>query len=173
MEQNTHKFRLRLNLFDGIVLVLVLAVGALLLWSTLRSSPAVTDSPAATASPSATPSASRTGPRATAPLSQEGDILVDNVRNYELGEVVSFEVVPAVSRQLDHEGRKYVQATYEGYEDILVTVEAPCTENDEAIVVGGGYEIRVGTVTTSGRGLYGQRAHRWPLSGRCRHEDHR
>ena len=45
MEQNTHKFRLRLNLFDGIVLVLVLAVGALLLWSTLRSSPAVTDSP--------------------------------------------------------------------------------------------------------------------------------
>ena len=62
-------------------------------------------------------------------------------------EVVSFEVVPAVSRQLDHEGRKYVQATYEGYEDILVTVEAPCTESDEAIVVGGGYEIRVGTVT--------------------------
>ena len=72
---------------------------------------------------------------------------MDNVRNYELGQVVSFEVLPAVSRQLDHEGRKYVQATYEGYEDILVTVEAPCTENDEAIVVGGGYEIRVGTVT--------------------------
>ena len=72
---------------------------------------------------------------------------MDNVRNYELGQVVSFEVLPAVSRQLDHEGRKYVQATYEGYEDILVTVEAPCTENGEAIVVGGGYEIRVGTVT--------------------------
>lgn len=31
MEQNTPKFRLRLNLFDTIVLVLALAVGAFLL----------------------------------------------------------------------------------------------------------------------------------------------
>ena len=31
MEPNTPKFRLRLNLFDGIVLVLALAVGAFLL----------------------------------------------------------------------------------------------------------------------------------------------
>lgn len=147
MEQNTHKFRLRLNLFDGIVLVLVLAVGALLLWSTLRSSPAVTDSPAATASTVRYTVRFQNWPEGNSALVQEGDILVDNVRNYELGQVVSFEVVPAVSRQLDHEGRKYVQTTYEGYEDILVTVEAPCTENDEAIVVGGGYEIRVGTVT--------------------------
>ena len=77
---------------------------------------------------------------------QEGDILTDNIRNYEMGQVVSYQVVPAVSRQLDHVDQKYVQATYEGYEDILVTVEAPCTESDEAIVVGGGYEIRVGTV---------------------------
>ena len=147
MEQNTHKFRLRLNLFDGIVLVLVLAVGALLLWRTLRSSPAVTGSPAATASTVRYTVRFQNWPEGNSALVQEGDILVDNVRNYELGQVVSFEVVPAVSRQLDHEGRKYVQATYEGYEDILVTVEAPCTENGEAIVVGGGYEIRVGTVT--------------------------
>lgn len=30
MEQNNHKFRLRLNLFDAIVLVVVLAAGAAL-----------------------------------------------------------------------------------------------------------------------------------------------
>ena len=38
MEHNTPKFRLRLNLFDGIVLVLALAVGALLLWMSLKPS---------------------------------------------------------------------------------------------------------------------------------------
>lgn len=33
MEQNTPKFRLRLNLFDGIILIAALAVGAFLLWN--------------------------------------------------------------------------------------------------------------------------------------------
>ena len=33
MEQNNGKFRLRLNLFDGIVLIVALAVGAFLLWN--------------------------------------------------------------------------------------------------------------------------------------------
>ena len=36
MEQNTPKFRLRLNLFDGIVLVLALAVAAFLVWTALK-----------------------------------------------------------------------------------------------------------------------------------------
>ena len=36
MEQNTPKFRLRLNLFDGIVLLIVLAVGAVVLWTALK-----------------------------------------------------------------------------------------------------------------------------------------
>lgn len=37
MEQNNHKFRLRLNLFDAIILVVVLAVGAAVAWFGLRS----------------------------------------------------------------------------------------------------------------------------------------
>ena len=36
MEQNNHKFRLRLNLFDAIVLVVVLAAGAAVAWFGLR-----------------------------------------------------------------------------------------------------------------------------------------
>ena len=83
----------------------------------------MTDSPAATASTVRYTVRFQNWPEGNSALVQEGDVLVDNVRNYELGQVVSFEVVPAVSRQLDHEGRKYVQATYEGYEDILVTVD--------------------------------------------------
>ena len=38
MEQNNHKFRLRLNLFDAIILVAVLLVGAAAAWIGLRLS---------------------------------------------------------------------------------------------------------------------------------------
>lgn len=37
MEQNGHKFRIRLNLFDAIVLVVVLLAGAAFAWLSLRS----------------------------------------------------------------------------------------------------------------------------------------
>lgn len=36
MEQNKSNFRLRLNLFDAIILILVLAVGGVLAWLALR-----------------------------------------------------------------------------------------------------------------------------------------
>ena len=35
MEQHNQKFRLRLNLFDAIVLIIALAVGAFVLWNAL------------------------------------------------------------------------------------------------------------------------------------------
>lgn len=143
MEQNNPKFRLRLNLFDGIVLVLALAVGAFLLWSTLKpSAPAAGDSPAATVRYTVRFQRWIEG---TGDLVQEGDELVDNIKNYELGSVVSAEIVPAMSQQLDHESRQYVQTPIPGYEDVLVTVESPCTMNGESITLGGGYKLRVGS----------------------------
>lgn len=39
MEPNKPKFRFRLNLFDSIVLVLALAVGAFLVWSAISRRP--------------------------------------------------------------------------------------------------------------------------------------
>ena len=48
MEQNTPKFRLRLNLFDTIVLVLALAVGAFLLWRAVKPAAPVQADPTAT-----------------------------------------------------------------------------------------------------------------------------
>ena len=143
MEHNTPKFRLRLNLFDGIVLILALAVGGLLLWMALK--------PAA-GEQSASPTAStvrytvrfQKWIEGTSSLIESGDKLVDNIKNYELGSVVSSEVVPAQSLQLDHNSRQYVLTTIPGYEDVLVTVESPCTITDEAITLGGGYALRVG-----------------------------
>lgn len=145
MEQNTPKFRLRLNLFDGIVLVLALAVGAFLLWSALK--------PAAPAEGAAPSTATvrytvrfQKWIEGTSVLVESGDKLVDNIKNYELGTVVSAEAVPAQSLQLDHQSRQYVLADIPGYEDVLVTVEAPCTTSDESILLGGGYALRVGSV---------------------------
>ena len=142
MEQKN--FRLRLNLFDGIVLVLALAVGALLLWSALKP-----------AAPAATETVNTTTVQytvrfqkwieGTGALVEPGDKLVDNIKNYELGTVVSAQVVPAQSLQLSHDDRAFVLTTIDGYEDVLVTVESPCTISNEAITLGGGYALRVGS----------------------------
>ena len=39
MEQHNRPFRLRLNLFDGIVLAVILVVGLFLLWTFFRPEP--------------------------------------------------------------------------------------------------------------------------------------
>ena len=112
MEQNTPKFRLRLNLFDGIILIAALAVGAFLLWNAGK-------------------------PQAAS-------------------QVVSTETAPAEMTSLDHKNRIYRQAIVEGYEDILVTVQAPCAIVNGSIQVGGGFDLRVGTtVYIKGPGYMG------------------
>lgn len=140
---NTSKFRLRLNLFDGIVLVLALALGGILLWTNLKPDFPTGGAPAASSTVRYTVRFQK-WLEGTGSLIQEGDKLVDNIKNYELGQVVSAEVVPAVSQQLDHEGRQYVQTIIPGYEDVLVTVESPCTISKESVTLGGGYSLRVG-----------------------------
>ena len=54
---------------------------------------------------------------------QPDDQLIDNIKNFELGQVVSTETAPAEMTSLDHKNRIYRQAIVEGYEDILVTVQ--------------------------------------------------
>ena len=145
MEQNTPKFRLRLNLFDGIILALVLIVGGVLAWFALRPAAQEAD-PAVTSTVRYTVRFQRWSEGSSA-LIQEGDQLVDKIRNYAMGQVVSWEAVPAVTQVLNQETRQYVQAPIEGYEDILVTVEAPCTESQNGFLLDGGYELRVGITT--------------------------
>ena len=145
MEQNTPKFRLRLNLFDGIVLVLALAVGAFLLWGALKPAAAPVEGETASVSTVRYTVRFQKWIEGTSALIEPGDKLVDNIKNYELGTVVSAEAVPARSLQLDHQSHQYVLADVPGYEDVLVTVEAPC-ESGESIILGGGYALRVGSV---------------------------
>ena len=145
MEQNTQKFRLKLNLFDGIVLVLALAAAAFLLWRAMRpAAPVPSDTPATT-TVRYTVLFQRWTP-GTGSLIQPGDRIADNIKNYEVGTVVSSEVVPARVQTPDQDGRRYVWAELEGFEDVRVTIEAPCVVNDDAITVGGGYAVRAGSM---------------------------
>ena len=95
MELNTPKFRLRLNLFDGIVLVLALAVGAFLLWRAVKPAAPVQADPAATSTIRYTVRFQRWIP-GTSEIIQPGDRIADNIKNYEVGHVVSAQAVPAL-----------------------------------------------------------------------------
>jgi len=143
MGQNNPKFRLRLNLFDGIVLVAVLAVAALLLWTRLKPQPTV-EQPAANTTVVRYTVTFRSWMEGTGDMIEVGDKLVDNIKNYEMGTVVAMEAGPVQTLVLDHENRQYVLSEFPGYEDISVTVESPCTVSNEAVLLGGGYELRVG-----------------------------
>ena len=140
MEQNTQKFRLKLNLFDGIVLVLAVAVAAFLLWRAMKPAVQVPMDPSVTSTVRYTVRFQRWTP-GTSALIQAGD----RIKNYEIGQVVSAEAEPARIQVLDTQNRRYVWAEMNGFEDVLVTIEAPCTVSDAAITVGGGYELRVGS----------------------------
>lgn len=141
MEQNAHKFRLRLNLFDLIVLVLVLALGGGFLWYSLRGG-----GDAASAGTVRYTIMFSGQPEGSHERIAVGDELEDTVKNYALGKVVSVTYTPATMQVLDQSSRCYVETTLDGYEDIYITVESACTVSESEILVDGGYEVRVGQV---------------------------
>ncbi len=136
-----NQFRLRLNLFDGIVLVLALAAAVFLMWRFTR--PAASGDGGRSASGQYTVCFQR-WPAGSAQAIHQGDQLADNIKNYNVGTVVSAQAVPCQSLILDQVNGEYVLADVDGYEDVLVTVESPCTVTDEAVTLGGGYALRVG-----------------------------
>ena len=144
MGSKDNKFRLRLNLFDGIVLLLALAVGAVLLWSAVKPAAAPAGDSGSAASTVRYTIQFQRCLEGTVNAIHAGDRLTDSIRNYELGRVVSATAMPAQGLRVDHQSRAYVLTPMEGFEDIDVVVEAPCTVTDEAITVGGGYPVRAG-----------------------------
>ncbi len=144
MEERKEPFRLRLNLCDGIVLIVGLAVGAFLLWNALKPAAATITEPAATSTVRYTIRFQKMM-EGTSALVQPGDALVDTIKNYDLGTVVSVETVPAQTQILDHDSRQYVLADVPGYEDALVTGESPCTTGSDTLLLDGGYTLQVGT----------------------------
>lgn len=153
MEQK--KFRLRLNLFDGIVLALALAVGAFLIWNTMKPKASEEVIPTANSTVRYTIRIQR-AISGTGELIQLDDQIADNIKNYVIGRVTAVEAGPHFQRVLDRESRRMVWAEVEGFEDILLTLETPCEITESAIIVDGAYQIRVGsTVYLRGVGYMG------------------
>ena len=154
MEQK--KFRLRLNLFDGIVLLAALAVGAFLLWNHFKPQAPVEAAPQAASATVRYTVCLQRWLEGNSGLIQPGDLLIDNIKNAEMGRVVSYEAVPAEVTALDHANRIQRIAVLDGYEDVMVVVEAACTTSDESIQVGGSYVLQVGaTAYVKGPGYMG------------------
>ena len=151
MDQNTRKFRLRLNLFDCIILVAALAVAAFLLWENFKPAEAV--KPTQTSSTIQYTLRFQRVMEGTGALVHAGDKLEDTMKNYALGTVLSAETAPATASVLDQSIPGYVTTEVPGYEDVTVVVESSCTETDTQILLGGNYELRVGaTVYLRGPG---------------------
>lgn len=155
MKQEEKKFRLRLNLFDSIVLVLALGVGAFFAWQALAPTP---DGGGETSSAQTLQYTIRLKEvlAGTGPLMQPGDELVDAVKNFPLGQIVSATTLPATRPVLEEATATVRDALVPGKEDVDVVVTAPATATDAQLLVGGGYEVRVGTqIFVKGPGYMG------------------
>ena len=139
------KFRFKLNLFDGIVLVLALCVGAFLGYTYLKPAPAPTEEAGVVTTSTVRYTVKfQKMMEGTETMVEPGDQLVDNIKNYKLGTVVSTEVVPCTTRVEDHVNKQVVRAEVPGHVDLLVTVESDrATLGADAVVLDGGYKLRV------------------------------
>lgn len=153
MEQNKKAFRLHLNLFDGIVILVALGVAAILLWSQLK--PAVSEVGSDTQPIRYTIRMMKAVP-GTGEMVQDGQILYDAVKNFELGSVVSAETVQAYDLAVDNETHSYVNVEVPDKEDIYIVMDSTAVISDEAVTLSSGFAIRVGeTLYLRGPGYLG------------------
>ena len=143
MGKRQEKFRFRLNLFDSIVIVLALAVGAYLLWNALKPDNSTPAEQVETSTVRYTICFQR-WIAGTSSAIKDNARLTDSIRTYEMGNVVAVEARPASEQIVDHNNKRYVQAEIPGYEDVFVTVEAPGVIDKEAVTLSSGYVPRVG-----------------------------
>lgn len=140
-EVNT-KSGLSLNLFDTILLLLVVAVGGFVIWYQLGVTSNTTSTNSYQIQYTILMNNMREG---SGDLVREGSDVHDIIKKYHIGTVVSKETTPAVEQQLDQDGRIYRSASLPGKEDVYVVMEATAVDLGDEFIVDGGYTIRVGS----------------------------
>ncbi len=153
-EQHTPKFRLRLNLFDTIVLVLALVVGAVILLLSMGSDVATT-----TAVNTTTATYTIRLQNAVLELEdqvQAGDALEDAIRNLALGTVVSATYTPTPIYVLNEETQTYEVVDSPIYINADIVVTSTATTSQDTISLTSGYDILSGqTIYVRGPGYLG------------------
>ncbi len=139
MEQNTPKFRLRLNLFDTIVLILALVVGGVLLLTSTTSLEVISSPEVKTATYTIR---LRDTVAEVVDAIEVGDQLEDAVKNLDLGQVVSVTSQPSLQTVLDEENLVYYSQPHPTYLNVDIVVTAPASMTEDEIILSSGYTIR-------------------------------
>ena len=142
MSNEKKGFKWRPNLFDIVIVLIILAVGAVL-YLMLRP----TASNVVQTTPMRYTIEMLNLPEGTHELMQVGDKIIDASRTYPMGTVVAVEAVPYTVETVDQENNVVRQAAVPGYETVLLTLEANMVVTDSSITTEGGYLVRVGLST--------------------------
>ena len=143
MEQQTPKFRLRLNFFDSIVLLLALLAGAFLLWRAVAPHQAENVAIPQTQQVRYTIRLTRALP-ILEELVQPGQSITDSARNNALGTVVEVQCEPGTYFTLSEREHAWINAPVPDRINVNMTVEASATGDDSQLLINGSYALRVG-----------------------------
>ncbi len=150
------KFRLRLNLFDTIILILALIVGGALVVISQRDSLSTSTAVTTTyATATYTIRLQYCAPEIEGAI-QPGDQLEDAVKNLDLGTVVSVTYSPTPTYVLNEETLVYEYQENPLYLNADIVVTSPVTLTEDEILLTSSYRIRGGeTVYVRGPGYLG------------------
>lgn len=129
----------RPNLFDVVIVLLIVMVGAVLYFVLRPTAGNVVQTV-----PMRYTVEMLNLPEGTSRLVDVGDTIIDNSKNNGMGKVVEVKVVPYTEECDDVENGVIRQAAVPGYETILLTLEANMVVTDSSITTEGGYLVRVG-----------------------------
>ena len=134
------KFRFKLNLFDGIVLVIGLVAVAVLASFMLKSD----DVPEATPNLETIRYTVRVegAIAGTGAQIKPGHVLADSIKNYNIGTVESVETTVSRIKTFNEDEQRFVYAEQQGMEDIYITVTTPATIGENAVILDGAYSLR-------------------------------
>lgn len=145
MEKENKKGRSIINLFDIVLIVIALVLGAALFLSS-RGSAGEQDTPSL--------SGNRTPVRYSIELSsveqnvvdlfKEGDPLVDREKKYNIGTIESVEVSPGRRLVNDYENNRQIYVEEPGRYLLTVTVITEGVIDERNITLDGGYILRIG-----------------------------
>lgn len=84
-------------------------------------------------------------PKGAADLIEPGDAVRDSTRNYDIGTVVSHEVLPYTVQVADEENLTVKNAVMDRYDNILLTIRSNMLTGGNALTTESGYQVTVGT----------------------------
>lgn len=154
MENKKKKLPKFINLFDIVVLALAGIMLAVLLFVG-KDTGAVDAAPTETFTCRYTIELNYMN-NGTAGLIEVGDSLMDKVKKYNMGTVVSVEVGPTLVQVTDSENGRLVIAEVPDVQTATIVLEGTATESDTQILVDGGFLVRRGQrVSVNGPGYWG------------------